>query len=77
MGNTSVIHTLDMKIRDFQDNVHSRDERIHTLSSQLQDKNQAIQLLKMNESQNTYQLYTTEEKLAHANRELERLRSEN
>lgn len=77
MGNTSVINTLDNKIKDFQNNMHTRDERIYSLSTQLQDRNSQIQMFKMNESNQQYHLFTTEEKLAQFQRENERLKKEN
>lgn len=77
MGNTSVINTLDSKIKEFQNNLHSRDERIYSLSSQLGDRQNQIQLLKMNESNANYRLYSNEEKLSNMQRELDRLRKEN
>mmetsp|Transcript_74603 Transcript_74603/g.161351 ORF Transcript_74603/g.161351 Transcript_74603/m.161351 type:complete len:98 (+) Transcript_74603:282-575(+) len=77
MGNTSVIHTLDHKIKEFQSNLHTRDEQIYSLNSQLHERNNQIQMLKMNENNSTYKMYSSDEKLANVQREVERLRKEN
>lgn len=47
------------------------------LSSQLHDRNNQLQTLRMNEANSQYTIFNTQEKLVQAQRELERLRKEN
>jgi len=50
MGNTSVVHTLDKKFKDFQQNMQNRDQDIYNLNSQVHERNNQIQIMKMNDS---------------------------
>jgi len=50
MGNTSVVHTLDKKFKDFQQNMQNRDQDIYNLNSQVNERNNQIQIMKMNDS---------------------------
>lgn len=77
MGNTSVVHTLDKKFKDFQMNLQNKDEDIYSLNTQIHDRNNQIQLMKMNDSNSQYQLFNLKEKHDQANKELEKLRREN